>query len=256
MTMKLKVSTCILFILAVSISASIAQNPREDYTAGIQYYSEGSFDQALTAWLALVDSGYSSPELYHNIGNAAFKTGKIPLSILYYEKSLLKHPFNEDVRYNLEIARSYVVDRFNTIPELFILRWFRMVSLLFSSNSWAVISLISFTVALVLLLAYLFSISGTIKRISFIIAAMAFLVSIASISFSFGNRSVTVRNRDAIIFAPVVTGKSSPDESGKDLFVIHEGTKVKVEDEVGGWYEIRLTDGNVGWIPSDYAEKI
>ena len=246
----------IILFLALSSASLPAQNPKDEYLAGIDYYSNGSFDQALSAWLGIVDSGYYSPELYYNIGNAAYKTGKIPLAILYYEKALLKHPFNEDVRYNLEIARSFVVDRFNSIPELFISRWFRMVSLLFSSNNWAVISLVAFSLSLLLMLVYLFATSGLFKKVSFFVAAFTMLVSVASISFSYGNRSVTVRNRDAIIFAPVVTGKSSPDISGKDLFVIHEGTKVKIEDEVGEWYEIRLSDGNVGWIPSGDAEKI
>jgi len=246
----------IILLLPLSPESIMAQESRDIYNSGIEYYSQGSFDQALTTWIGLVDSGYSSPELYYNIGNAAFKTGKIPLSILYYEKSLLKHPFNEDARYNLEISRSFVVDRFNSIPELFISRWFRMVSLLFSSNSWAVISLVTFSLSLILILVYLFSRSISFKKISFFIASFALLLSVVSILFSFGNRSVTVRNRDAIIFAPAVTGKSSPDQSGKDLFVIHEGTKVRIEDEVGGWFEIRLSDGNVGWIPSTDAEKI
>lgn len=254
--MNRKVLLNILWLLLLPFTYVSGQSPENKYYEGINHYSEGNFDQALSTWIELADAGFSSPELYYNIGNAAFKTGKIPLSILYYEKALLKHPFNEDIRYNLEIARSFVVDRFNTIPELFISRWFRMVSLLFSSNGWAVISLITFTLSLILGLLYLFSGSISIKRISFIVASVAMLISFAAISFSYGNRSVTVRNRNAIIFAPVVTGKSSPDPSGKDLFVIHEGTKVKVEDEVGGWYEIRLSDGNVGWIPVGDAEKI
>ena len=53
----------------------------------------------------------------------------------------------------------------------------------------------------------------------------------------------------AIIYNPVVSGKSSPDNSGTDLFVLHEGTKVSIEDEVGEWLKIRLSDGNVGWVP-------
>lgn len=246
----------ILAILSIPVLNANGQNPDDIYADGIKYYSEGSYDQALTIWTGLVDSGYISPDLYYNIGNAAFKTGKIPVSVLYYEKALLQRPFDEDIRYNLEIARSFVVDKFETIPELFISRWFRMVSLLFSSNGWAVISLVAFSVTLAIILIYLFSLSVTVKKLSFLLAAITLLISLSSMAFSFQNRSVTVKNRDAIIFSPAVTGKSSPDLSGKDLFVLHEGTKVKVEDEVAGWYEIRLSDGNVGWIPASDAEKI
>jgi SH3-like domain-containing protein len=56
-------------------------------------------------------------------------------------------------------------------------------------------------------------------------------------------------SREAVIFSPSVNGKSSPDASGTDLFVLHEGTKVSIEDKVGEWYEVKLSDGNKGWIP-------
>jgi SH3-like domain-containing protein len=56
--------------------------------------------------------------------------------------------------------------------------------------------------------------------------------------------------------SPQVNGKSSPDSSGTDLFVLHEGTKVEIEDEVGEWLEIRLSDGNKGWIPANCLEII
>ena len=55
---------------------------------------------------------------------------------------------------------------------------------------------------------------------------------------------------------PLVSGKSSPDASGTDLFVLHDGTKVSFGDEVGGWFEIRLSDGNKGWIPGNSLKII
>ena len=60
----------------------------------------------------------------------------------------------------------------------------------------------------------------------------------------------------AIVFSPSVTVRSSPDESGTDLFLIHEGTKVMIEDTLGIWTEIKLEDGNKGWLYSSDIEKI
>lgn len=42
----------------------------------------------------------------------------------------------------------------------------------------------------------------------------------------------------------------------KDLFVIHEGTKVTILDEVGSWRNISLADGRQGWIPASDIEII
>ncbi len=82
------------------------------------------------------------------------------------------------------------------------------------------------------------------------------IVSLASLSLSLRNKSIVFNGTKAIIFSPLVNGKSSPDNSGTDLFLLHEGTKVTVEDEVGEWFEVRLSDGNKGWIPSNSLEII
>ena len=56
---------------------------------------------------------------------------------------------------------------------------------------------------------------------------------------------------------PSVTAKSTPSSSGTDLFVIHEGRKVKISDDsMQGWKEIKLEDGNIGWVPAESIERI
>lgn len=233
-----------------------SQEEKMVFNEGVEQYGSGNYKGAIKSWEKLVSSGFVSPDLYYNLGNAFFKEGEIPGAILYYEKALLIKPFNEDIRYNLEIARSYTVDSFEIITEIFFIRWYKMISLLITSNFWALISLILFVCTLGLLLIYLFSGKLNTKKFSFIVALFLLISSLIAISFSYQNRVITIEKRDAIIFTPVVTGKSSPDESGNDLFVIHEGTRVKIEDELGEWYEIRLSDGNVGWIRSEDARKI
>ena len=56
----------------------------------------------------------------------------------------------------------------------------------------------------------------------------------------------------------VTTVQSSPgrDAAAKDLFVLHEGTKVKVLDVVSGYTDIELSDGRRGWLPSGDIEVI
>lgn len=61
---------------------------------------------------------------------------------------------------------------------------------------------------------------------------------------------------EAIILRPVVTVKSSPDQSGKDLFILHEGTKVQITDSLSRWIEVKITDGNSGWINVTDLERI
>lgn len=248
MRLKLKYLPIIAILCLTGIKA-FAQDS-EKFNSGVELYSEGNYDEALKIWLDIYNTGYRSANLSYNIGNAYFKIHDIPNSILFYERAYLLDPADENINYNLEIARSLTVDRFQEIPELFFIKWFNYVSLLLNGNTWGVISLLSFVLCLLFLSAYIYSSGYRLKVTGFWIAIVFFFLSVATMAFSWQNRTLVFDSHKAIIITPQVSGKSSPDNSGTDLFVIHEGTKVTVGEKVGEWFEIRLTDGNKGWIPA------
>jgi uncharacterized protein YgiM (DUF1202 family) len=108
-------------------------------------------------------------------------------------------------------------------------------------------------------MAVMFLLSSSVgrRRTGFYCGIVFLLLSLASLGFSLWQRSDYMDSDDAIVTAPVSAVKSSPgDGSAKDLFVIHEGTKVKVLDEVGGWKNISLADGRQGWMMSRDMEVI
>ena len=242
-------------ILTVQISlAQVSEN--EKFSQGAELYNSARYKEAADIWIELYNKGYRSASLNYNIANAYFKLQNIPASILYYERAYLLDPTNEDINYNLQIARTMIVDRFQEIPELFFVNWYNLISLLLSSNIWAILSIISFIVCLVSVSLYIYSTRYLYKVIGFWFAISLLIVSSSSLAFSLRNRYLVHDNHEAIVFNPVVSGKSSPDSSGNDLFVLHEGTKVTIGDVVGEWYEIRLSDGNKGWVPVDCLKII
>jgi tetratricopeptide (TPR) repeat protein len=248
----------ILFLLIFfgEQQARPGQSGPEKFTEGVNYFNSGHYKEALQSWTEVYNTGYRSASLNYNIGNAYFKLSNTPKAILFYERAYLLNPADEDINYNLQIARSLITDRFQEIPELFFVRWFNFLSLLLSVNSWAKISIISFIVSLLAVSLYIYTSKYRFKVAGFWIAVLFFFVSLASLAFTIRNKSLVYDSKKAIIMSPQVNGKSSPDNSGTDLFVLHEGTKVTIEDEVGEWNEIRLSDGNKGWIPAKSSEKI
>ena len=83
------------------------------------------------------------------------------------------------------------------------------------------------------------------------------LLMVAALSFSLWQKNGYMKADSAIVMKPVASVKSSPSgDSAKDLFVLHEGTKVEIIDSVGGWSNIELADGRQGWIPSSDIETI
>ncbi|MBP7731363.1 MAG: SH3 domain-containing protein [Bacteroidales bacterium] len=248
-----------LLLLLTSVNILYAVNtefPDEKFKQGTELYISGKYQEALEIWLSIYNSGFRSANLNYNIGNAFFKMNDIPHAILFYERALLLKPADEDISYNLQVARTFVVDKFVEVPELFFVTWFNFIALIIPSNTWAIISIISFVLFLSLFSVFLFSSAHRVKAITFWCAIVMFLISGSSLAFSLRNKRLVTDSGKAIIVSPQVNGKSSPDISGTDLFLIHEGTKVTVTDSVGNWYEIRLPDGNKGWVTSNSLEKI
>jgi tetratricopeptide (TPR) repeat protein len=240
----------ILLFFSLIASTAVSQDTNKDkYYQGVTYFTAGSYKEALQVWTEVYNTGYRSANLDYNIGNAYFKLNNIPSAILFYERAYLRKPADEDINYNLQVARTLIVDRFQEIPELFFIKWYNFVSLFLSTNTWAKISIISFILFLLLLSLYIYSPRHRYKVIGFWLAISLIILSLTSLAFTVRNKSLVYDSHNAIISSPVVSGKSSPDNSGNDLFVLHEGTKITVEDKVGEWLEIRLSDGNKGWIP-------
>jgi tetratricopeptide (TPR) repeat protein len=226
------------------------------FRQGVDLFSSGNYDEALEQWIDLYNTGYRSSELEYNIGNAYFKMNNIPGAILFFERAHLLKPADEDINYNLQIARSLIVDRFDEIPELFFVRWFGFLSLSLSTNVWARIGISTFILCLIFLSLYFYSLKYKLKVLGFWLALMLLIISLSSLTFSARNRQMVHNSHKAIIFSPQISGKSSPDNSGTDLFVLHEGTKVTTGEKVGEWYEIRLSDGNKGWVPAGSIQII
>jgi len=247
----------VLLLLVFSVRSVVAQEERsEKFNKGVEYYAASNFQAALDKWLEIYDTGYRSAALSYNIANAYFKLNNIPGAILFYERALLLKPADNNINYNLQIARTLVVDRFQEIPELFYVKWYNIISLLLSSNNWAKISLISFFLTLSFISLYIYSSGYRLKVLGFWLAIFFLMISLSGIAFSGRNKNLIFDSRKAIITSSLVSGKSSPDNSGTDLFILHDGTKVSIEDEVGDWFEIRLSDGNKGWIPSNTLKII
>ena len=92
----------------------------------------------------------------------------------------------------------------------------------------------------------------------FFILALFFLVFcvIANISAAF-QRRVRLNRMNAIIISPSVTIRSTPNDNGTSLFILHEGRKVFIKDDsMKDWKEIQLEDGNVGWVKKNDLEVI
>ena len=253
-----KVATVVILLLSLGSSMNIQAKDLDSlWTAGVQAYTDGKFADASTAWTSIEESGQKSAKLYYNLGNAWFKQGNYPKAILNYERALRLDPSYSDARYNLEFTGNFVQDKIEPVPEFILKSVARKVCYVMSSNVWAVIFLVLLAAALMMGLLFLLGSSVGKRRAGFYCGIVLLLLSAGALSFSAWQKSDSMKTDTAIVMSPVSSVKSSPSSgSSKDLFVIHEGTKVTILDEVGSWKNISLADGRQGWLPAADLEVI
>ena len=198
--MKLSHKIILYILLLIPVCESFAQySPEEKFNKATDFYSAGKYKEALDEWLSVYSSGIRSSTLQYNIGNAYFKTSNIPGAILFYERALLLKPADEDIQYNLKIARTLIVDKFIEIPDLFFVKWFNFLSLTLSANNWAKISIVTFILSLCALSLYIYTSRYRFKVAGFWLSILFLSLSIATVSFSLRNKKLINDNPDAIL---------------------------------------------------------
>lgn len=246
------------FIYTIMFAAlSLAVSAQTDKIAADSAYVKGDYKAAIEIYESLAANNGESADVYYNLGNAYYKSENIAKAVLNYERALLLNPDDEDIRFNLELARSKTVDKVAPEYKFFLMEWLEGIINLLSISAWSILAVVSFVVMLLTLLLFLFGKSVSTKKTGFIIALFSLFITIfANLSALHRYHYLTERN-DAVIMEPSVTAKSTPSNSGTELFVIHEGRKVKISDDsMREWTEIELEDGNKGWIPSSSLERI
>lgn len=247
----------ILFALTLFQTVRAQTTALEDSVSqAARYYNAGKYNDAVRTYQFVLGKGFESPVLYFNLGNAFYKAGNPTYAILNYERAKKLAPNDEDINYNLDLARRQIVDNIVTLPEPGFLGWGRQLIALRTANEWGVLSIILFFVLLILFGLFLFSRTIGSKRASFWLAVLTLVFS--SIAFTFGSslRNRMLRHNSAVITERSLRVKGSPSETGTELFIIHEGLTVQVTDKLGDWVEIRLPDGNKGWVKESTLIRI
>ena len=219
-------------------------------------YAKEDYTQAIELYESVLKSYGESAMVYYNLGNAYYKVGKVAPAILNYERALLLNPGDSDTRFNLQVARQKTVDKIEPIGEFFLTRWIGTVEDVYSADGWAKWGVASFVLFIGCLVLFFFSKWIRLKKIGFFAGICFLLISLVANLFADSQQDKLLHRADAIVFASTVTVKSSPDASGTDLFILHEGTKVTIKSTLGEWSEIQLEDGNVGWMPSKEIQQI
>jgi len=249
MKVNINMKRIVFFLLVQLMGVSVFAQQTTIKEAEAAYRKE-NYNKAIELYEKLLKDNGESASVYYNLGNAYYKAGKVAPSILNYERALILNPGDGDIRFNLQMARLKAVDRIEPAGDFFLLRWFHAIENVKSADAWACISIVCFILLIACLILFFFSKYIRLKKLGFYGGVVLLLAVICTNIFAADQKDDLINRKFAIIFSPTVTIKSSPDTSGTDLFILHEGTKVCIKSTLSGWKEISTEDGNVGWLPS------
>lgn len=254
MTKILKYITIIAFqMIAINMLAIV---PDSLIVTANNAYDQGLYDSALNTYNQVINNGIESGEMYYNMGNAYYKNNDVASAILYYEKAKKLLPNDEDILYNLNIANSMIVDKIEKVPELFYYRWWNFFYNALGADAWTIFALVSFSFLIVTIGLFIISRKRQYRKLSFYIGMLFLVITIATFALASQKYYYNIEHKEAIVFTSSITVKSSPTLNAVDLFVIHEGTKVKIIDKIDNWAEIKIQNGSVGWLPEESLKEI
>lgn len=239
---------------AATASTTLAQATKTEADSA---YIRNDFAAAVEMYESILKNEGESSDIYYNLGNSYYKMNNMAKAVLNYERALLLSPGNGDIRFNLELARSKTVDKVTPPSEMFFVTWTQSLINTMSEKGWACTGIVMFILTIWALSLFIFGKRVILKKAGFISAICFFLFTILANLFASEQKAELMNHDNAIIMAPSVTVKSTPNQSGTDLFILHEGRKVMIKDNtMKEWKEIRLEDGNVGWVPTGVIEII
>jgi tetratricopeptide (TPR) repeat protein len=212
-------------------------------------YANQNYASALAQYQALLQDFPSQGDLLYNIGNCYFKLEQYGYAIVYYRKALKWSSFDSDSRYNLNLARQFVVDETQTKSFLVsFIKWRDALSL----NQLAY----SFCVLICVLITLLW-----LKRVGYkreLLANLSWVVTVCMLfigtwfMFSF----VAFRSDYAVAVTKKIEVHSGPSESLPILFYIHEGHELRIITKKLQWCEIELSNGFKGWVKQSTVVEI
>ena len=236
--------------------SNLATASTEKFQEANKNFSNGEIDKAISIYEELIDEGFSSHPLYYNLGVAQFKNENFAQAALWFERALRLKPNDENTKFNIEVTKYKITDKIEAVPELFLIRWIKDFRNLFNEKTWSIISIISFIFTLILIAIFLTTSIFALRKSSFYVGILSIIIFLVSFNFGYFQKRQMQRADEGIIFSEFIEVRSSPDSHSKKLFIIHEGLKVQIVEKIGNWIEIKLPNGDKGWIEEENVEII
>ncbi len=243
------------FLVAFLLQAQFV-SPQEVFERGEELYREGEYDQAVEQYEALRSQGVVDGALCYNLGNAYFKSGRLGLAILNYERALDQMPGDQDTRANLEFANELIVDVVQRPPMPAYVAWVVDLYHSLDPSFLAVLLSLSFLIGGAAVSILLLDIRPQLRTPAIYTLATVGAVGLLSVTVLIAKVQSSGEREEGIVMAQVLDVRSGPGDTNPQLAEIHEGLKLTVLGEREDWLQVRLPNGLTGWVKEADVESI
>lgn len=235
-------------------------------------YADGDYDSAIRQWEQMRSDGVLSSQLYYDLANAYYKSGDNGAAVLNYLKALRIDPSNSEARDNLRYVLAQVqivnetltdgknIDPTPADPDIVdglvnnISKW--------GSNTWAVIAVCLFFLALLCAGGYIFMSNVRIRKVGFFGGIAVLVLSAVAIYFSVLSKRQALSEDTYVLMAGNSSLLKQPEAESETVAApLAPGTILRVidtkTDAMGNsWTCVFLNTDYGGWLPSTSLARV
>ncbi len=237
---------CQVSVAATARAAAGEANPvaSPDDAAAFQeanaLYARGDFAGARAIYERLVRAGVQDAALFHNLGNAEFRTGQPVQAAINYRRALALDPGHPEARHSFEhvlgklgspspgMGAAEVAGRYVS---------FDLLALLGSLTFWAGV------------LGLTWSLFARGRHLlASVLSVLLAMVGATAVAISWAGDSRLALQQTSIVVADATEARTTPADNAQKLSVLPVGTPVRLIAERDGWSLVKLPLGVEGWV--------
>lgn len=246
----------IVVLLCTTLVSAQKLSWQKDFENANNTYQKEHYKEAVEEYRKIADGVQNSPELYFNLASAYYKLHDNVNAVYYFEKALKLSPNDKSIDTNLNFARKDLQDDITIITEYDKKDIIHQSLASLTPDGWAIVATLLAFIVFVCFAVYYITASGTVKRVSLSVLALALLGTIGSVlaaNFEFNFKD---RTPGAIVFAKQVELREDAKSTSKSLKTVHEGAKVYIIETKSLWIKVKLDNQEEGWIEKNTIKEI
>gem|GEM_PF-1123899 len=216
------------------------------FEAGNRAYRASNYETAIQQYEQAIEKGGISHPLFYNLASAYYRKGHVGKAILYYEKALKWSPYDARTQHSLRIAQKKIQFPIPQLPvSPFASAW---QYIRFFVGSWGLLWLgVIMYVAVIVLIGHWIWFKGQmVWRRRALMVLMPLMVIFLGAAYWASFQSEV--EKKAVVIEKQVELRQRPAKDAPTARTVSEGITLEVLSGREHWYEVRLPNGEIGWL--------